>query len=97
MIMLAATLLPRKCYKFVANPLNMPKLSIYCLSLWVLLTSIPVWAQEKDRVKLDRAEYLENGERNGEKFDKVIGNVAFSQKETKIYGDSAFFYKKRIS
>jgi lipopolysaccharide export system protein LptA len=74
------------------------KLSIYSLS--VLLTLSPLFvetinAQEVDRIKLERAEYLENGEQDGVRFDKVIGNVLFSQKDTRIYGDSAFFFKNQ--
>ncbi len=70
----------------------MVKLSIYWVSLFLVLST---QTMAQDRVKLDRAEYLENGELNGQKFDKVIGNVAFSQKETRIFGDSAFFYKDK--
>lgn len=73
----------------------MSKLLIYCISVLCLLSSLQAWGQVKDRVKLEQAEYLENGELNGEKFDKVIGKVIFSQKGTRIYGDSAFFYKKK--
>jgi lipopolysaccharide export system protein LptA len=51
--------------------------------------------QQVDRIKLEQADYLENGSQDGERFDKVIGNVLFSQKETRIYGDSAFFYKQK--
>lgn len=52
-------------------------------------------AQEIDRIKLEKADYLENGQEDGIRFDKVIGGVIFSQKDTRIYGDSAFFYKKQ--
>ena len=75
----------------------MSKLSIYSLSVLLagtLLCSTQLVAQEVDRVKLERADYLENGEQDGIRFDKVIGNVLFSQKDTRIYGDSAFFFKK---
>ncbi|TDI70822.1 MAG: hypothetical protein E2O88_02855, partial [Bacteroidetes bacterium] len=73
------------------------KLSIYSLSVSLvvcLLLTGSLMAQEIDRIKLERAEYLENGEQDGVRFDKVIGGVVFSQKDTRIYGDSAFFYKK---
>ena len=52
-------------------------------------------AQEVERVKLERADYLENGNADGVRFDKVIGNVLFTQKETRIFGDSAFFFKNQ--
>ncbi len=74
------------------------KLSIYTLSVSLvvcLLFTGSLMAQEIDRIKLERAEYLENGEQDGVRFDKVIGGVVFSQKNTRIYGDSAFFFKKQ--
>ncbi len=74
------------------------KLSIYSLSVSLiagLLFSEPLLAQDIDRIKLEKAEYLENGEEDGVRFDKVIGGVIFSQEDTRIYGDSAFFYKKQ--
>ena len=73
----------------------MPKLFICTILLCWCAVVQPLAAQEKERVKLERAEYLENGERNGERFDKLIGNVAFSQKQTRIFGDSAFFYRQK--
>jgi lipopolysaccharide export system protein LptA len=60
-----------------------------------LLFTEPMLAQEIDRIKLEKAEYLENGLQDGVRFDKVIGGVVFSQKDTRIYGDSAFFFKKQ--
>lgn len=52
-------------------------------------------AQTVDRIKLEKADYLENGQADGMRFDKVIGNVVFSQKGTRIFGDSAFFFKNQ--
>ena len=52
-------------------------------------------AQQVERVKLERADYLENGSQDGVRFDKVIGNVLFTQKDTRIFGDSAFFFKNQ--
>ena len=73
------------------------KLSIYWLPIGLLVLSLcgpGLSAQQVDRVKLERADYLENGIEDGVRFDKVIGNVLFSQKDTRIFGDSAYFYKK---
>ena len=73
------------------------KLLIYSLpfllvdSIWFTTNLV---AQEVERIKLERADYLENGIQDGERYDKVIGNVLFSQKNTRIYGDSAYFFKK---
>lgn len=72
------------------------KLSIYWLSICLFVTafcSLRTSAQQVERIKLERADYLENGVEDGVRFDKVIGNVLFSQKGTRIFGDSAFFYK----
>ena len=71
------------------------KLLINYLSVLVLLLApLSAMSQQVDRIKLERAEFLENGQQDGVKFDKVSGNVVFAQKDTKIYGDSAFFFKK---
>ena len=72
------------------------KLSINSLSVLVvlLLSCLGSAAQQVDRIKLERAEFLENGQQDGVKFDKVSGNVVIAQKDTRIYGDSAFFFKK---
>ena len=74
------------------------KLSIYRLTVWLLgftLCTLGLAGQQVERIKLERADYLENGQEDGIRFDKVIGNVLFSQKDTRIYGDSAFFYKNQ--
>ena len=60
-----------------------------------ILSTQTIRGQEVERIKLERAEFLENGEEDGVRFDKVSGNVLFSQKGTRIYGDSAFFFKKQ--
>ena len=76
----------------------MSKLSIYSLSALfglALLQTEVLFGQEVDKINLDKANYLENGQEDGVRFDKVIGDVVFSQKETRIYGDSAFFFKKQ--
>jgi lipopolysaccharide export system protein LptA len=75
-----------------------PKLLIYWLSIGLFITCLcttGLAAQDVERVKLERADYLENGSEDGVRFDKVIGNVLFTQKETRIYGDSAFFFKNQ--
>ena len=61
----------------------------------MLLQSQALFGQEVDKVTLEKADYLENGLQDGVRFDKVIGDVVFSQKETRIYGDSAFFFKNQ--
>ena len=61
----------------------------------MLLQSQALFGQEVDKVNLEKADYLENGLQDGARFDKVIGDVVFSQKETRIYGDSAFCFKEQ--
>ncbi|MEP6736483.1 MAG: OstA-like protein [Chryseolinea sp.] len=46
------------------------------------------------RVKLKQADVLRSGiDKEGTKFQRVIGNVIFAQNKTTIYCDSAYFYK----
>jgi lipopolysaccharide export system protein LptA len=47
------------------------------------------------QVKLKKADNLFGAMKDGERFDRVIGNVVFIQQNTTIYCDSAHFYKKR--
>lgn len=55
----------------------------------------PAMAQRKAR-KIDyKAETLTVGKRNGEKFQKLLYNVVFTQKETTIDCDSSFYFKRR--
>ena len=58
-----------------------------------LVFQLSVCAQKQ--VKLEQADYLESGEADGERFNKLVGAVIFSQKTTKIYCDSAYLYKER--
>jgi lipopolysaccharide export system protein LptA len=62
------------------------------MTLWI---STDILGQSQgSKVKLRRADALENGSRDGQSFQKVIGNVWFEQKETNIYCDSAYLFKK---
>ncbi|MEM7550048.1 MAG: OstA-like protein [Bacteroidota bacterium] len=49
--------------------------------------------EQGSKVNLERADILENGTKDGESFQKLIGNVLFSQNDTKIYCDSAYLFK----
>lgn len=70
-----------------------------CLLLLILFAagSAPsVFAQKK--VKLKQADQLRSGkDAEGNKFERVIGNVIFTQNKTTIYCDSAYFYKSKNS
>ncbi len=49
--------------------------------------------QAQKRVKLKKADNLIGGIKDGQRFDRVIGNVVFVQNKTTIYCDSAHFFK----
>lgn len=64
----------------------------------VLLLFLVVCAQfafAQRQVKLKKADNLFGAVKDGERFDRVIGNVIFVQNNTTIYCDSAHFFKKK--
>lgn len=62
----------------------------------VLAGTDPALAQKK--VKLKQADQLRSGkDKQGNKFERVIGNVVFVQNTTTIYCDSAYFFKQKNS
>jgi len=61
--------------------------------LSLLITTTSSFAQK--RVKLKQADDLAGSIRNGERFDRLIGNVVFIQNTTTIYCDSAHFFKSQ--
>ncbi len=69
---------------------------ILVLFLFTCLFVNDVAAQK--RVKLKQADQLRSGHDSaGNKFERVIGNVIFTQNKTTIYCDSAYFYKSKNS
>lgn len=62
---------------------------ICCLALF-MATSL-AWGQK--RVKLKKADSLYGSIIDGQRYDRVIGNVVFVQNKTTIYCDSAHFFK----
>ena len=59
----------------------------------ILLITTGSFAQRK--VKLKHADSLTGSIRDGERFDRLIGNVVFIQNTTTIYCDSAHFFKTK--
>lgn len=57
----------------------------------ILLIATGSFAQR--RIKLKHADSLAGSIRDGERFDRLIGNVVFIQNTTTIYCDSAHFFK----
>ncbi len=68
---------------------------IKLIVFFLLIALVPALAQKK--VKLKQAGKLKNGTVNGERFDRLLGDVIFVQNTTTIYCDSAHFYKKKNS
>jgi len=84
------------------NPLRLHFLSVSpgLIVLTVFLMAFgnidSVLAQKK--VKLKQADQLRSGkDKEGNKFERVIGDVIFTQNKTTIYCDSAYFYKAKNS
>ena len=55
------------------------------------LAFLPSFAQSPDKLDYE-AESMEGGNKDGESYKKLIGNVKFTQKNTIIYCDSAFSF-----
>ncbi len=64
------------------------------LFLLILLFSCSL-AQGQRRVKLKHADELLGSSKDGQRFDRLLGNVIFEQNATTIYSDSAHFYKSQ--
>ena len=61
--------------------------------LLLIITSIPViQAQKIERIHLKKAQKLKGGAFNGQKINKVIGNVIFTHNSATMYCDSAYQY-----
>ena len=59
--------------------------------LLILLNALPSFSQK--RIKLTHADSLKGSIKDGKRFDRLIGNVAFIQNTTHIYCDSAHFFR----
>jgi lipopolysaccharide export system protein LptA len=75
------------------------RLSLYRVpvALVVLLLVLPLATIAQKRVKLEHADKLKRGVRNTEKYERLLGNVVFTQNKTTIYCDSAHFFKEKNS
>lgn len=77
--------------RFLTTP---PLKYILLLFLLTFVSVDSVLAQKK--VKLKQADQLRSGkDKDGNKFERVIGNVIFIQNKTTIYCDSAYFFKSK--
>jgi len=69
--------------------------TLITITLLTLLVA-PVWAQKK--VRLKSADVAKSGRLpNGDRFERAIGDVVFTQNKTTIYCDSAHIFKKKNS
>ena len=67
-----------------------------CAIIFVIIAfAIPADAQKK--VRLKQADLAKGGRKNGDRYERLIGNVIFTQNKTTIYCDSAHFYKRKNS
>ncbi|PIB34237.1 hypothetical protein BFP72_01720 [Reichenbachiella sp. 5M10] len=71
----------------------MHKIKLLLLGVGILLGTQTVHAQKKDKIRY-KADKLTNAKVEGKKFKKLIGKVVFTQNETIVYCDSAYFYTK---
>ncbi|MEO7989763.1 MAG: OstA-like protein [Chryseolinea sp.] len=70
--------------------------SLRVLLLSILLFGISSTALSQKKVKLKKADQLKGGKDiNGTRFERLIGDVVFTQNKTTIYCDSAYFYKAK--
>jgi len=58
---------------------------------------IATGVQAQKRVRLKDADVLRSGKKGDLRYQRLIGNVVFTQNETTIYCDSAHFYRKENS
>jgi lipopolysaccharide export system protein LptA len=71
-------------------------LPLYALTFFMVLVCTVAEAQRKGKpVKLKHADFARSGRKDGERFDRLIGNVVLVQNETTIYCDSALIFKKQ--
>lgn len=63
--------------------------------LWVLALMVAGEAFAQRKVKLKQADNAFGSIRDGERFDRLVGNVIFEQNTTTIYCDSAHFFRSK--
>lgn len=61
--------------------------------LLIVSTLLAFTGHAQNRVTLKQADQLKGGVKDGERYDRVLGNVIFTQNRTTIYCDSALFYR----
>lgn len=67
---------------------------VFYTLLILILSCLKVFGQS-GKIELIQAGSLEGGEKNGAKYNRLLGNVQLKQKETLLYCDSAHLYRDR--
>jgi len=76
--------------------IRLPRVCGALVLLAALLTLSAATAVAQKRVQLEHADKLKGARSaDGERFDRLLGNVVLIQNRTTIYCDSAYLYKKR--
>ncbi|MBU2914509.1 MULTISPECIES: OstA-like protein [Reichenbachiella] len=70
----------------------MRRIKFLLIVLSVLIGAHQMQAQRKSKIRY-KAQKLTNAQEEGEKYKKLIGKVVFTQNETIVYCDSAYFFK----
>jgi lipopolysaccharide export system protein LptA len=66
------------------------------LAILLMCTMAATEAVAQKKVRLEQANVLKSGKRpDGERFDRLVGDVILTQNKTTIYCDSAYLFKKR--
>src|SRR4051812_27274332 len=63
----------------------------------LLLITLANTVSAQKKVKLRQADVAKGGKKNGDRYERLLGNVIFTQNKTTIFCDSAHFYKKQNS
>jgi len=79
----------------IVNHYQTRKLKYLLLLILSFIMVAPAVGQK--RVKLESAEKLEGGKIDGKRFDSFTGNVVFNHEGTRIFCDSAVYFKKTNS
>ena len=81
--------------RFIIPPLQWKRVMPVILLL-VLAGSLTHEVAAQKKVQLKQADNLRGGRQpDGERFDRLLGNVILTQNKTTIYCDSAYLFKKR--
>jgi len=71
-------------------------MSKYLVIFLLAITPFLAISQNKKSKRIKyRAEQLTVGKRDGEKFQKLLDKVVFTQEQTTVYCDSSYYFKKR--